>query len=193
MNGLLQSISIRRRDLKIIQLINSIMEEQKNEVEYLFDVGDIVKTKKGCNLVSLYDNKPYKEHLKVTSRFWDGKYPCYVLETEDELCVISDESTVELEWKYYPPVCEQEEQAPIDGRDKKLYLVRNGLGNFHVIAHSFDEAADVLKERLDQAAYGFTSQRQVKSIDIVATQHFFNGKQWFSGEEGKLIVAGDKP
>ena len=157
MNGLLQSISIRRRDLKIIQLINSIMEEQKNEVEYLFDVGDIVKTKKDCNLVSLYDNKPYKEHLKVTSRFWDGKYPCYVLETEDKLSVISDESTIELEWKY------------------------------------FDEAADVLKERLDQAAYGFTSQRQVKSIDIVATQHFFNGKQWFSGEEGKLIVAGDKP
>ena len=121
------------------------MEENTKKVEYLFDVGDIVKTKKGCNLVSLYDNKPYKEHLKVTSRFWDGKYPCYVLETEDELCVISDESTVELEWKYYPPVCEQEEQEPIDGRDKKLYLVRNGLGNFHVIAHSFDEAADVLK------------------------------------------------
>lgn len=167
------------------------MEGKKNEVEYLFDVGDIVKTKEGCNLVSLYDNKPYKEHLKVTFRFWDGKFPCYVLETEDELSVISDESTIELERKYYPPV--GEEQAPIDGRDKKLYLVRTGLGAFHVIAHSFDEAADVLKKRLDQAAYGFTSQRQVKSIDIVATQHFFNGKQWFSGEEGHLIIAGDKP
>lgn len=169
------------------------MEEKTKKVEYLFDVGDIVKTKEGCKLVSVYDNKPYKEHLKVTHRFWDGKYPCYVLETEDELCVITDEPTLELELKYYPPVCEQEEQAPIDGRDKNLYLVRNGLGNFHVIALSFDEAADVLKERLDQAAYGFTSQRQVKSIDIVATQHFFNGKQWFCGEEGHLIIAGDNP
>lgn len=169
------------------------MEEKTKKVEYLFDVGDIVKTKEGRELVSMYGNKPYKEHLRVTHRFWDGKYPCYVLETEDELGVITDEETIELEWKYYPPVCEQEEQAPIDGREKNLYLVRNGFGNFHVIAHSFDEAADVLKKRLDQAAYGFTSQRQVKSIDIVATQHFFNGKQWFSGEEGHLIIAYDKP
>lgn len=167
------------------------MEEKTKKVEYLFDVGDIVKMKKENAL--FIGNKLQKEHLKVLSRFWNGEMPIYILETEEGIGEPCPEDVIELEEKYCAPVCEQEEQAPIDGRDKKLYLVRNGLGNFHVIAHSFDEAADVLKKRFDKADYGFTSKRQVKSIDIVATQHFFNGKQWFCGEEGHLIVAGDKP
>jgi hypothetical protein len=167
------------------------MEEQTKKVEYLFDVGDIVKMKKGESF--FIGNKEYHEHLKVVFRFFDGEFPSYVIETEDGVGTPLREYDLDLEEKCCAPVCEQEEQAPIDGRDKKLYLVRNGLGNFHVIAHSFDEAADVLEGRLNQATYGFTSKRQVKSIDIVATQHFFNGKQWFCGEEGHLIIDGDKP
>lgn len=167
------------------------MEENTKKVEYLFDVGDIVKTKKG-NAFWIGD-KEYKEHLKVIFRFWNGERPIYVLETEEGFGEPCSENLIELEEKCSAPVCEQKDQAPIDGRDKNLYLVRNGLGGFHVVAHSFDEAADVLNERLNQADYGYTSKRQVKSIDFVATQHFFSDKQFFSGDEGHLIVAGDKP
>lgn len=171
--------------------IQHTMEEKTKKVEYLFDVGDIVKLKEGCEISIL--EKSYNEHLRVAYRFFDGIFPSYVVEAEDGVGMHLRENNLDLEEKCSASVPVREEPPSIDGRDKNLYLVRNGLGAFHVIAHSFDEAADVLKKRLDQAAYGFTSQRQVKSIDIVATQHFFNDKQWFSGEEGHLIIAGDKP
>lgn len=167
--------------------------EEKTTPAYLFEVGDIVRTTKGSVLVTNADSgKWHTEHLRVVFRFWDGAQHAYVLDTGDDgICVISDERGIELEEKRVPTVHENPEN--VDGRDKNLYLVRNGLGEFHVVAHSFDEAADVLNKRLNQADYGYTSKRQVKSIDFVATQHFFSDKQFFSGDEGHLIVAGDKP
>lgn len=81
-------------------------------------------------------------------------------------------------------------EAPIDGREKHLYRINNKLGEFYIVARSFDEAADELMNRLDKADYGFTSYRTVPSIEHLAVQHFNynNGKQSFSDSEANLII-----
>ena len=193
------------------------MKEKTTTPAYLFEVGDIVRTTKGSVLVANADSgKWYTEHLRVVFRFWDGAQHAYVLDTGDDgICVISDERGIELEEKRVPAVHEnpenvdgrdergvelEEKRVPavhenpenVDGRDKRLYLVRNVTGEFYVVAHSFDEAESLLAERLDQADYGFSSQRRVHSIDLVAAQHFFNGKQLFSGDIKNLVIIGDK-
>ena len=80
---------------------------------------------------------------------------------------------------------------PADGRDKHLYHIKNRLAEFYIVAHSFDEAADEMKKRLDKADYGFTSYRTVPSIDDVAVQHFYNEKQSFSDSNANLIIVED--
>ena len=82
-------------------------------------------------------------------------------------------------------------EMPADGRDKHLYRIKNRLAEFYIVAHSFDEAADEMKKRLDKADYGFTSYRTVPSIDDVAVQHFYNEKQSFSDSDANLIIVGD--
>lgn len=82
-------------------------------------------------------------------------------------------------------------EMPADGRDKHLYRIKNRLAEFYIVAHSFDEAADEMKKRLDKADYGFTSYRTVPSIDDVAVQHFYNEKQSFSDSEANLIIVED--
>jgi hypothetical protein len=80
---------------------------------------------------------------------------------------------------------------PADGRDKHLYRIQNRLAEFYIVAHSFDEAADEMKKRLDKADYGFSSYRTVPSIDHVAVQQFYNEKQSFSDRSANLIIVGD--
>ena len=80
---------------------------------------------------------------------------------------------------------------PADGRDKHLYRIKNRLAEFYIVAHSFDEAADEMKKRLDKADYGFSSYRTVPSIDDVAVQHFYNEKQSFSDSDANLIIVED--
>lgn len=82
-------------------------------------------------------------------------------------------------------------EMPADGRDKHLYRIKNRLAEFYIVAHSFDEAADEMKKRLDKADYGFSSYRTVPSIDDVAVQHFYNEKQSFSDGNADLIIVGD--
>ena len=79
-------------------------------------------------------------------------------------------------------------EMPADERDKHLYRIKNRLAEFYIVAHSFDEAADEMKKRLDKADYGFTSYRTVPSIDDVAVQHFYNEKQSFSDSDANLII-----
>ena len=79
-------------------------------------------------------------------------------------------------------------EMPADGRDKHLYRIKNRLAEFYIVAHSFDEAADEMKKRLDKADYGFTSFRTVPRIDDVAVQHFYNEKQSFSDSDANLII-----
>lgn len=83
-------------------------------------------------------------------------------------------------------------EMPVDGRDKHLYRIKNRLAEFYIVAHSFDEAADEMKKRLDEADYGFTSYRTVPSIEHLAVQHFYynNGKQSFNSG-ANLIIVGD--
>lgn len=82
-------------------------------------------------------------------------------------------------------------EMPADGRDKHLYRIKNRLAEFYIVAHSFDEAADEMKKRLDKADYGFTSYRTVPSIDDVAVQHFTGEKQSFSDSNANLIIVED--
>ena len=82
-------------------------------------------------------------------------------------------------------------EEPADGRDKHLYRIKNKIGEFYIVARSFDEAAEEMKERLRKADYGFYQDRNVPSIDHLAVQHFFNDKQSFSDSEANLIIEGD--
>ena len=75
-----------------------------------------------------------------------------------------------------------------DGRDKHLYRIKNKLGEFYIVACSFDEAADGLSERLRKADWGFYRYRNVPGIDHIAVEHFFGEKQSFSEEDGNLII-----
>ena len=80
-------------------------------------------------------------------------------------------------------------------KDKKLYKIENKLGTFYVVAGTFDEAVIELKERLDQADYGFFQDRDIPSIEHVATQSFYHDgtKQSFSDSKPNLIISGNDP
>lgn len=77
-------------------------------------------------------------------------------------------------------------------KDKKLYKIKNQLGTFYIVAETFDEAANELKARLDQADYGFFQYRDIPAIEHVATQSFYNdgSKQSFSDSKPNLIISG---
>lgn len=78
--------------------------------------------------------------------------------------------------------------APIDGRDKVLYKITNGLGIFYVVSRTLDEAAALLQKRLDRADYGYTSSREVKTIEVLAIERFVNDKQLFGGDRDNLVI-----
>lgn len=80
-------------------------------------------------------------------------------------------------------------------KDKKLYKIENKLGTFYIVAGTFDEAANELKARLDQADYGFFQYRNIPAIEHVATQSFCHDgpKQSFSDREPNLIISGSDP
>lgn len=79
------------------------------ERAFKFEIGDVVRTKEGSELVTQVDNlyRRYTEHLIVYFRFWDGSHCCYVLNVgNDEICLIADETQLELEER--PPMPEEE-------------------------------------------------------------------------------------
>ena len=77
---------------------------------FKFEIGDVVRTKDSdMKLVAFNGTKTYWEHLMVYFRFWDGCRLCYVLNTgDDDICLISDEDSLELEER--PPMPEEEVQ-----------------------------------------------------------------------------------
>ena len=155
---------------------------------FKFKVGDLLKV--GENLGSIWSpanvEKKYKDSLRVEFRFWDGKDNVYVVTAEDGIMMLLMEKDAELQ-----EAAVDKEEAPIDGRDKHLYRIINKIGTFYVVAHSFDEAADEMKDRLRKADYGFFQDRNVPSIDHLAVQNFYNHKQSFSDSEANLIIVGD--
>lgn len=159
---------------------------------FKFEIGDLLKV--GGNIESFISpanpSKEYRDNLRVVFRFWDGKNNVYVVTAEDGIGLILIEDDAELQ---EASVDKEEsvvdkEEAPIDGRDKHLYRIINKIGTFYVVARSFDEAADEMKDRLRKADYGFFQDRNVPSIDHLAVQHFYDDKQSFSDSEANLII-----
>lgn len=76
--------------------------------------------------------------------------------------------------------------------DKKLYKIVNRLGTFYIVAETFDGAAGTLRQRLDEADYGFFQLREIPAIEHVATQSFhYDGiKQSFDSNKPNLLIAG---
>lgn len=152
---------------------------------FKFKVGDLLKV--GGNIESIISpadsSKEYKDNLRVVFRFWDGKNNVYVVTAEDGIGLILLEDDAELQ-----EAAVDKEEAPIDGRDKHLYRIINKIGTFYIVARSFDEAADEMKDRLKRADYGFFQDRNVPGIDHLAVQHFYNDKQSFSDSEANLII-----
>lgn len=127
-------------------------------------------------------DKEYKDNLRVVFRFYDGNN-VYVVMAEDGIGLVLEESNAELQ-----EAAIDKEEAPVDGRDKHLYRIKNKIGEFYVVARSFNEAADELTGRLRKADYGFMQERNVPRIDHLAVEHFFGDKQSFSDSEANLII-----
>ena len=74
-------------------------------------------------------------------------------------------------------------------KELNLYSIVNRVDKFYVVASSFDEAAKVLEERLNEAEYGYTNDRESESITLLAKEHFFPGhKQLFFDSISNLVV-----
>ena len=152
---------------------------------FKFKVGDLLKVSgDGASIVSPGNlAKGYKDSRRVSFRFWDGKSNVYVVTAEDGIGLVVDEETVELQ-----EAAVDAEEAPIDGREKNLYRIQNKIGEFYIVARSFDEAADELKDRLRKADYGFFQDRNVPRIEYLAAECFHNDKQLFCDREANLII-----
>lgn len=78
---------------------------------------------------------------------------------------------------------------------KNLYRVTTyRLGEFYVVASSFDNAAMALKKRLDDADYGFFSYRRITGVECIAVEEWSfsdNSKQRFSEDTCNLVIASD--
>lgn len=61
----------------------------------------------------------------------------------------------------------------------KLYGLKTGLGYYHVVADHPTEAVDKFTKIMTDSNYGFSSQRKVLQIDIIAEaiiDQFITGK-----------------
>lgn len=74
-----------------------------------------------------------------------------------------------------------------------LYRVTTSrLGDFYVVASSFDAAKEALESRLEKADYGFFDYRRVTNIELVATETWSyadENKQNFHDNMTDLVVA----
>lgn len=78
--------------------------------------------------------------------------------------------------------------------EKQLFIVTTrGLGDFYVVAGSFDLAAQLVKDELDAQDYGYSSARAITAVKFVCKQHFSSGKRFLSGDNGEnnLLIWGD--
>lgn len=56
------------------------------------------------------------------------------------------------------------------GNIKKLFLVRTKAVKAYVVADGMDNAYSILRKWLDKRDYGFTADRELESIDVVAVE-----------------------
>lgn len=73
---------------------------------------------------------------------------------------------------------------------KKLYLLTTvGLGSHYVFAEDAAKAQTTLESALDKAAYGFSKDREVTEIKILASElEIKYEKPWFTGKETKILT-----
>jgi len=71
----------------------------------------------------------------------------------------------------------------------KLYLLKTErIGEFYVVADSLNEAEEVLMKNLNEADYGVSNARTLKSIEVITSEvHQFAGKPFFSGGDRLLL------
>ena len=77
--------------------------------------------------------------------------------------------------------------------EKKLFLVSTkGVGDFYVIASSFNLAAELVEKELNAQNYGFFSDRDVVQVKLLCQQHFSSGKRFLTDDARyNLMVWGD--
>jgi len=78
--------------------------------------------------------------------------------------------------------------------EKKLFIVTTrGLGDFYVVAGSFDQAAQLVNDELDRQDYGYSGARDIVNVKFLCQQHFSQGRRFFCGDDGEnnLLVWGD--
>ena len=72
---------------------------------------------------------------------------------------------------------------------KFLYEITNGLGNFYVVAEDVNSAAALLIEELDKSKYGFSEDRIITNIKIIASEdYYYNGERRFYVEPYKSLL-----
>ena len=78
---------------------------------------------------------------------------------------------------------------------KQLFRVKTrGCGTFHVVATSFDAAAQAVSRELDSQDYGYSGDRRIEQVEYVCRQSFMtDGRRalYGDGDENHLIVDGD--
>lgn len=71
-----------------------------------------------------------------------------------------------------------------------LYKLTNKIGDYYVVAPNETKARECLETALDSADYGFSGQRIVTNIELVAEQiKQFAGKPNFSGDIMKVLFS----
>lgn len=112
---------------------------------FKFEIGDVVRMKEGSVLTTQVDyrNKVYGEHLTVCFRFWDGNCCCYVVNVgDDDICLTSDEDSLELEERPpMPPEEVQQECAKESYFLGSVYRINNRL----VAAEGLDKAIELFR------------------------------------------------
>lgn len=74
-------------------------------------------------------------------------------------------------------------------KENKLFLVDVKRHDFYVVAKSFDNAVEVLKKKFAEADYGYLSDDDVESVEVLAVERYFpEGKQTFCGEKSNLVI-----
>lgn len=152
---------------------------------YKFNVGDLLKLTGNLTGISSPANQErlYRSSLRVVFRFWNGMENVYVVTAEDGVGLILVERDAELQ-----EAGAGKADCPVDGREKHLYHIENKVGEFYIVAHSFDEAVGEYEERLHKAEYGLFMDRRVSSIDHLAVEEFCDDKQLFDSSGANLIV-----
>jgi hypothetical protein len=78
---------------------------------------------------------------------------------------------------------------------KKLYLLENKFGKYYCLADNVLQATEYLESNLEKSDYGFSDDRKVVSIDIIAEEieQFPRGKLNFGDYRKNLLIAEPNP